>query len=347
MFRKQNKTEIATAFIFGIASGLMLLCLYAVLIFVTNSILYSTSIKEFYSIFLSSIDSGIWLIIALSCLFGFLSVVMLFLRQYKLSWQKKVFNVCLFIIIFFAILASFCYHDSVIINMLVRHDPKIFLIFSVIVVIIISAYSVFLVRTSFIYIYKTVLKSFIHDTSSFVPLFELSENDSYVNEESEKIFSEILENIIIYAYRNNLSVGVASFSIKDSAFLIETYGENLYADFEKQIALIIKSKARIGENQCLIKNGAIFSVMYANEDSAYKAFERYGKNLKNVCVSFKNKRRKKESVPVSIAMAAAGFDFSKNKPAISMETLREKIMWKVANAIKDAESSDFPVIYYE
>ena len=164
-----------------------------------------------------------------------------------------------------------------------------------------------------------------------------------IDKSEYEIFSSTIKNIIAFSQRYKHAIGIIAFKISNASSIREEYGNAAYKKLEDELIKAIKKNARIGENQCLLYEGIIYSVIFANEEEAWKATKRYFKALKNYNFEYND-----ESVDINVSMAVSGFDFSNNMSnKMSVFVVKDNMMKKIKDALNESEETGSPVIYYE
>ncbi|MBW5410165.1 hypothetical protein E6A50_07265, partial [Brachyspira hampsonii] len=198
-----------------------------------------------------------------------------------------------------------------------------------------------------IFMYKTILYNLGYSIEDNIIQDDNDENSDYevvkMDKSEYEIFSSTIKNIIAFSQRYKHAIGIIAFKISNASSIREEYGNTAYKKLEDELIKAIKKNARIGENQCMLYEGIIYSVIFANEEEAWKATKRYFKALKNY-----NFEYNEESVDINVSIAVSGFDFSHNiSNKISVFVIKDNMMKKIKDALNESEETGSPVIYYE
>ncbi len=350
-----KKDYMLIAFVLSSICGFIIFLMYYLPIFALKALFEVDNIRDFVFSMYSSIQFGLWFIVALSCLLGFFSVIMLLIRERSYNSKKKISNFILFLIISFAIWSSFFYY-GVFHDILMQDSGKILYIIFMVVNLLLPIYLIYAVKYFFFYFYRTLLDAFSLDASSFILeergfsyVDSSDDQSSYVdNEVEEKLFHSSLYTVISFANRNKNAIGLTAYKIVNKESLIKEYGLDEYIRLERYFISVIAFRSREGENAFFIKDDYIASLLFATEEGACKALESFNNLLedrifnsdvrKNVPANFSS---------VRFVMAVAGFDFSKIQTTVSINVLIDKLYQKIEEALEEAEAIGGPVIYYE
>ncbi len=357
---ENKKDRMLIAFVLSSVCGLIIFLMYYLPIFALKAVFEVQNIREFVFSMYSSIQFCIWFIIALSCLLGFFSVIMLFINDRSYKSKRKISNFLLFLIIAFALSSTFFYY-GVFHDILIQEAGTFLYVVFTIVNCLLSIYLIYALKYLFFYFYKTLLDAFSLDSRLFI--FDESdisrvasdENDNlhYVENDDddieERLFHSNLYTIISYANRNKFAIGLTAYKITNKESLIEEYGLDEYTRLERHFISILTARGREGENVFFMRHDYIASLLFATEDSACKAVESFNSLLEhNIFNSDVNKKNAPANFSnVRFVISAAGFDFSQVQATVSINILIDKLYHKIEEALEEAEALGGPVIYYE
>lgn len=332
--------NMSTAFIFGIISSMITTFLYSSVTISVYFIIISDTMKIFMYNIISILDVWIWIWLAMSILYGFTVPLCLIMNKLNKKNGQLVVNIMFFIITLFLILTAISYIPQI--QLFDRkNDIMLYILLLSLLITFITLHLSIGMKFVLFKINNFFMELLNYNKISF---FE-DENDKNIikeNEYSYELFFKTADNIIAIAQRNKLSVGIIGFRISNYLEILNQYGENVYSSIEKLVIKAIYEQARLGENQCLIQENTIYSILYANEDEAYKAAIRYSNSLKTYTFEYN-----KEVIPVSIVVAVSGIDFNSKKTTANVSLIRDKLMWSIIDAIGEAQETDNPVIYYQ
>lgn len=350
-----NKKDcMLVAFVLSSICGFMIFLLYYLPVFALKALFEVNNVRDFVFSMYASIQFGLWFVVALSCLLGFFSVIMLSISERSYQFKKKISNFILFLIISFAICSSFFYYG--VFHKILLQDGATFLyVIFMIVNLLLPIYLIYAVKYLFFYFYRTLLDAFSFDASLFIlderSFTHVDSDDSgshYHEEEEEKLFYSSLYTVISFANRNKSAIGLTAYKIINKESLIKDYGLDEYIRLERYFISTIAFRSREGENAFFVKDGYIASLLFATEEGACKAVESFNNLIedrifnsdvrKNVPANFSS---------VRFVISAAGFDFSRVPTTVSINVLIDKLYQKIEEALEEAEAIGAPVIYYE
>lgn len=335
---KQKELNLYMSFIYGFIASLMSVFLYSAVIICFYTIIVSSKIETFSIMLLAIFDIWIWFWISISILYAFAITIFFILRNSSKYVKNIITRILFFIITAIAVVITASYIPQIE-KMFYSKDFLFFIIISSIVMFLISLQISFSLENITLNIYKTILNNLGYDTAIFNEQKE--EKEEEFNSEYEMFF-KTAEDVIAFSQRHKHAIGIIGFKISNYLAIIQNYGEESYKQIEKEFINAIKNHARVGENQCLLQENTIYSLLYANEEEAWKTSRRYFKALKGR--SFEHDG---ENIEVSIAIAVSGFDFSEKKASASLQIIRDNLMWHLIDAIVESQETGNPVVYYE
>lgn len=332
--------NMSGAFIFGIFSSMITTFLYSSIIISAYFIIISDTMKIFVYNITSILDIWVWIWLATSVLYGFSIPICIIVKNINKKNTHLIINIVFFIITLFLVLTAASYLPQI--KFFDRKNDIFFYIF--ILSLLITFITIHLSLGIKFVLFN--LNNFFMEMLNYnkVSFFEYDNDKNTLKEQeySYELFFNTADNIISIAQRNKLSVGIIGFRVSNYLEILNQYGESVYNSVEKLVIKAIYEQARLGENQCLLQENTIYSILYANEEQAYKAALRYSNSLKRYTFEYG-----KELIPVSIVVAVSGIDFADKKITTNAAVIRDKLMWRIIDAIGEAQETQNPVIHYE
>ncbi len=350
---ENKKDYMLIAFVFSSICGFIIFLLYYLPVFALKAVFEVDNVRDFVFSMYASLKFCVWFVIALSCLLGFFSIVMLLVNERSYLLRRKISNLMLFLIISFALLSSFFYY-GIFHEILVADGGTFLYVIFTLVNCLLSIYLIYAVKYLFFYFYKTLLNAFSLNTSLFIleeymaPILDDEELDDVHNEAEDKLFHTSLYGLISFANRNKAAIGLTAYKILNKDNIIQEHGVDEYARLERYFISTLESRAREGEDVFFLRNDYITSMLFATEESASKAVEAFNHLLEDrIFNSDVRKGTPANFSNVRFVIAAAGFDFSRVPSTVSINILIEKLYHKIEEALEEAEAIGAPVIYYE
>ena len=341
---EDKQINLSKSYIYGFFAAMICTLIYSAIIIPIYILLISPNIQNFFVYLLYALDVWVWIWIGISILYAFIIVLMQPTKTYS-SLSKTIENLLFFIVTSLIIILSLSYVPEIQ-KLLYKKDYSFYTSILSVVLFFISIQLAYSIKKLIIFMYKTILYNLGYSIEDEILDDEEDENNYQVtkvkNSEYE-IFSNTIKNIIAFSQRYKHAIGVIAFKISNYESIIEDFGEEGYNKIQEELIKAIKKNARIGENQCLVKENIIYSMIYANEEESWKATKRYYKALKNYNFEYNG-----ESMDINISMAVSGFDFSNNKSnKMSVYVIKDNLMKKIKDALTESEETGSPVIYYE
>ena len=333
-----KKNSLSVVFIFGVLSALLVMLLYTLVPLSLYLLFLSSSPAIFLNYMISAMKVAVWIWILTSILYGFsIMIVKLFKNR------STLFRSYLMIFLFFLLTISFIgiglsYVPKIITNIASGNSLFYLAILSFSVTLITIQVSV-VIRRSIIKVYEITTKAFGYDSL----ILESKEKDCDMIDSDQEIFNGSFDNALSFSYRNKTALGIICFKISNIYQILPEYGEAAYSSLESQLVRAIKEQARGCENQCLVRDNTIFSILYADEETAYKVLRRYYKSLK--LYSFEHNG---VIIPFDLAIAASGIDFSNSNSVghDDLDILRNKITLRVLDALLESQETGNLVVSY-
>lgn len=343
---EDKQINLSKSYIYGFFAAMICTLIYSAIIIPLYILLISPNIQNFFIYLLYTLDVWVWIWIGISILYAFIIVLMQPTKSYT-SLSKSIENLLFFVVTSVILILSLSYVPEIQ-KLLYKKDYTFYSSILAIGLFFISIQLSYNIKKLMIFMYKTILYNLGYNIDDDVILDdEENNNDNYdavgINKSEYEIFSNTIKNIIAFSQRYKHAIGIIAFKISNSNSIIQEYGNTAYKKLQDELIKAIKKNARIGENQCLLYEGIIYSVIFANEEEAWKATKRYFKALKNYNFEYDN-----ETVDINVSMAVSGFDFSNNMSnKISVFVVKDSMMKKIKDALNESEETGSPVIYYE
>ncbi|MEI0605488.1 hypothetical protein R4K48_00820 [Brachyspira pulli] len=348
---EDKQINLSKSYIYGFFAAMICTLIYSAVIIPIYILLISSNPQNFFVYLLYTLDVWVWIWIGISILYAFIIVIMQPTRNYT-TLSKTIENLLFFVVTSVIIILSLSYVPEIQ-KLLYRKDYNTF--YSTILAVglfLISIQLSYNVKKLTIFMYKTILFNLGYNVEAEVideydDNEEANKTDDYevirIDKSEYEIFSSTIKNIIAFSQRYKHAIGIIAFKISNKESIINEYGNNAYKKLQEELIKAIKKNARIGENQCLLYENIIYSVIFTNEEEAWKATKRYFKALKNYNFEYNN-----ESVDINVSMAISGFDFSNNRSnKMSVFAVKDSMMRKIKDALVESEETGSPVIYYE
>lgn len=330
----RGKMRAATAFFVGFLTGFLTLFFLFFCLNLTYELLHYQSLPSLWKNIEANVDRYILLIIAYSFAFSVVSVFSLKGVLKEKDAREPILHAVVFFLITYSLMLLWFFFR---LNARIPLDglPRIFVtgalfaLFALFSIAIIPS-----VRKVFFILYAVFLKVLmIEEPHDFLPESEKTHIESGVPE--YEIFLRELESNISINRRYKRTIGILGFKITNQLDLMRAYSDKGYDYLEKQVITLIKSNARVGEDQCLVQKGAIFSLIFANEEEAFGAIQRYANLLHEHRFCYRE-----QEIAINIVMGVAGFDFSKRAYQESVTELRDAFMWKIFDVLSAAEDEE-------
>lgn len=334
---KQKELNLYRSFIYGFLSSMIVTFIYSAVIISLYILLMSMTPKMFMLKMISILDIWVWIWISISILYAFSVTISHIIRNKSKSFQNKISKILFFIITAVVVTITISYIPQVQ-KIFISGDFLFYIIIFSSIILLICIQVSFNIEKLIFFIYKMLLFNLGYDMSVFMDKKE--EKEIFTSE--YEMFFKTAENVIAFSQREKHSIGIIGFKIANYLDIIQNYGEEAYNNIEEQVINTIKNHARVGENQCLLQENTIYSLLYADEEEAWKTARRYYKALKGNNFEYGG-----ENIEVNIAVAVSGFDFSENKSSVSLSGIRDNLMWKISDAISESQETGNPVVYYE
>ncbi|WP_258222295.1 hypothetical protein [Brachyspira hampsonii] len=317
--------------------------IYSAVIIPIYILLISPNIQNFFVYLLYTLDVWVWIWIGISILYAFIIVLMQPTKSYT-GISKTIENLLFFVVTSVILILSISYVPEIQ-KLLYKRDYTFYSSILAIGLFFISIQLSYNLKKLIIFMYKTILYNLGYSIED--DIIQDDENSDYevvkMDKSEYEIFSSTIKNIIAFSQRYKHAIGIIAFKISNESYIREEYGNTAYKKLEDELIKAIKKNARIGENQCMLYEGIIYSVIFANEEEAWKATKRYFKALKNYNFEYND-----ESVDINVSIAVSGFDFSHNMSnKISVFVIKDNMMKKIKDALNESEETGSPVIYYE
>lgn len=344
---EDKQINLSKSYIYGFFAAMISTLIYSAVIIPIYILLISSNQQNFMVYLLYAIDVWVWIWIGISILYAFIIVLMQPTKAYS-SLSKSIENLLFFIVTSLIIILSLSYVPEIQ-KLLYKKDYTFYSSILAVGLFFISIQLAYSIKKLIIFMYKTILynlgysiKDEILDSDN-----EEENEDNYdvikIKNSEYEIFSNTIKNVIAFSQRYKHAVGIIAFEISNYKSIIEEYDNDGYNKIKDELIKAIKKNARIGENQCLVHENVIYSIIYANEEESWKATKRYYKALKNYNFEYNG-----ESVDINISMAVSGFDFSHNMSnKMSVFVVKDNMMKKIKDALNESEETGSPVIYYE
>ena len=341
-----KQINLSKSYIYGFFAAMISTLIYSAIIIPFYILLISPNQQNFMVYLLYALDIWVWIWIGISILYAFIIVLMQPTKSYS-SISKTIENLLFFIVTSLIIILSLSYVPEIQ-KLLYKKDYTFYTAILSVALFFISIQLAYSIKKLIVFMYKTILYNLgyaIDEEEIYSNNDDDDENEYSYNTKNiqQEIFSNTIKNIIAFSQRYKHAVGVIAFSISNYKSIIEDFGEDGYNKIQDDLIKTIKKNARIGENQCLLNENIIYSIIYANEEESWKATKRYFKALKNHNFEYNG-----ESVDINISMAVSGFDFSNNKAnKMSVFVIKDNLMRRIKDALNESQETGSPVIYYE
>ena len=342
---EDKQINLSKSYIYGFFAAMICTLIYSAIIIPIYILLISPNIQNFFVYLLYALDVWVWIWIGISILYAFIIVLMQPTKSYT-GFSKTMENLLFFIVTSVILILSLSYVPEIQ-KLLYKKDYTFYSSILAIGLFFISIQISYNVKKLMIFMYKTILYNLGYSVEDDTILDDEEYNSDNqivkVDKSEYEIFSNTIKNIIAFSQRYKHAVGIIAFGISHNESIIEDFGVDGYNKIKDELIKAIKKNARIGENQCLVKENIIYSMIYANEEESWKATKRYYKALKNYNFEYNG-----ESMDINISMAVSGFDFSNNKSnKMSVYVIKDNLMKKIKDALTESEETGSPVIYYE
>lgn len=345
---EDKQINLSKSYIYGFFAAMICTLIYSAVIIPLYILLISPNIQNFFVYLLYALDVWVWIWIGISILYAFIIVLMQPTKNYT-SFSKTMENLLFFVVTSIILILSLSYVPEIQ-KLLYKREYTFYSSILAVGLFFISIQLSYSLKKLMIFMYKTILfnlgYSIGDDTVSDDNYYEDENNESDVvriNKSEYEIFSSTIKNIIAFSQRYKHAIGIIAFKISNSNSIKEEYGNAAYRKLEDDLIKAIKKNARIGENQCMLYEDIIYSVIFANEEESWKATKRYFKVLKNYNFEYND-----ETVDINVSMAVSGFDFSNNMSnKMSVFAVKDSMMRKIKDALNESEETGSPVIYYE
>lgn len=332
-----KKNSLFMVFIFGVLSALLVILLYT-LVPVSLYLLFQSSSLEIFLLYLvSAIRVAVWIWITISILYAFSIMIVKALKNSSILFRSYLISFLFFVLTISFIAIGLSYVPKIITKASSSNSLFYLAILSFSVTLITIQVSV-TIRRSIIKVYELMTTAFGYDSTIF------NEEKNYDDiDTDQEIFNGSFDNALSFSYRNKTALGVICFKISNIYQILPEYGEAAYSSLESQLVRAIKEQARGCENQCLIRDNTILSIIYADEEMAYKALRRYYKSLKLYSFEYDG-----VVIPFDLAIAASGVDFSNSNLVghDDLDILRSKIVLRALDALLESEETGNFVVSY-
>ena len=345
---EDKQINLSKSYIYGFIAAMICTLVYSAVIIPIYILLISSNPQNFFVYLLYALDVWVWIWIGISILYAFIIVIMQPTKNYT-GFSKTVENLLFFIVTSVIIILSLSYVPEIQ-KLLYKKDYTFYSTILAVGLFFISIQLSYNIKKLTIFLYKTILFNLGYSIED--EIIDDEENSEYTENNNEvtricnseyEIFSNTIKNIIAFSQRYKHAIGIIAFKISNSDYIIEEYGNSAYRKIQDELIKVIKKNARIGENQCLLYENIIYSIIFANEEESWKATKRYFKALKNYNFEYNN-----ESIDINVSMAVSGFDFSVNRTTkMSVFVIKDSMMRKIKDALNESEETGSPVIYYE
>ena len=341
---EDKQINLSKSYIYGFFAAMICTLIYSAVIIPIYILLISPNTQNFFVYLLYALDVWVWIWIGISILYAFIIVLMQPTKSYT-GVSRTIENLLFFIVTSIILILSLSYVPEIQ-KLLYKRDYTFYSSILAIGLFFISIQLSYNLKKLMIFMYKTILYNLGYNIGDNVAE-EDDENNEYevvrINKSEYEIFSNTIKNIIAFSQRYKHAIGIIAFKISNASTIKEEYGNTAYKKLEDELIKAIKKNARIGENQCLLYENIIYSIIFANEEEAWKATKRYFKALKNY-----NFEYNEEPVDINVSMAVSGFDFSHNMSnKMSVFVVKDNMMKKIKDALNESEETGSPVIYYE
>ena len=345
---EDKQINLSKSYIYGFFAAMICTLIYSAVIIPIYILIISPNTQNFFVYLLYALDVWVWIWIGISILYAFIIVLMQPTKSYT-GVSRTIENLLFFVVTSVILILSLSYVPEVQ-KLLYKRDYTFYSSILAIGLFFISIQLSYNLKKLMIFMYKTILYNLgynIGDDTVEEDNENYYENNEYevvrIDKSEYEIFSSTIKNIIAFSQRYKHAIGIIAFKISNANSIREEYGNAAYKKLEDELIKAIKKNARIGENQCLLYEGIIYSVIFANEEEAWKATKRYFKALKNYNFEYND-----ESVDINVSMAVSGFDFSHNMSnKMSVFVVKDNMMKKIKDALNESEETGSPVIYYE
>ncbi|MDO6993567.1 hypothetical protein Q5M87_06035 [Brachyspira innocens] len=344
---EDKQINLSKSYIYGFFAAMICTLIYSAVIIPIYILLISSNPQNFFVYLLYALDVWVWIWIGISILYAFIIVMMQPTKKYT-SLSKTIENLLFFIVTSVILILSLSYVPEIQ-KLLYKKDYTFYSTILAVGLFFISIQLSYCIKKFIIFMYKTILYNLGYTIEDEIIDDDEDEykTENYevikINKSEYEIFSSTIKNIIAFSQRYKHAIGIIAFKISNSNSIIDEYGNSAYRKLQDELIKAIKKNARIGENQCLLYDNIIYSVIFANEDEAWKATKRYFKALKNYNFEYNG-----ESVDINVSMAVSGFDFSSNRSnKMSVYVVKDSMMRKIKDALNESEETGSPVIYYE
>jgi hypothetical protein len=196
------------------------------------------------------------------------------------------------------------------------------------------------VRRIFFTVYAFIIGLFMVENRDVY----LADTDAQPGEELpdyERFLLE-LDKTIAVNRRYRRAFGILGIRISNRLALMERFSADGYDLIEKQLIALVRRHARLGENQCLVQKGGIFSIVYANADGAYGALGRFEKLIKAHRFAYR-----RLAADVTLSYGVAGIDFGSAVHNESTADIRDRLMLRIIDVLSDAEQKQSFSVAYE
>ncbi|OEJ13741.1 hypothetical protein BFL38_03065 [Brachyspira hampsonii] len=342
---EDKQINLSKSYIYGFFAAMICTLIYSAVIIPIYILLISPNTQNFFVYLLYTLDVWVWIWIGISILYAFIIVLMQPTKSYT-GISKTIENLLFFAVTSIILILSISYVPEIQ-KLLYKRDYTFYSSILAIGLFFISIQLSYNLKKLIIFMYKTILYNLGYSIEDNIIQDDNDENSDYevvkMDKSEYEIFSNTIKNIIAFSQRYKHAIGIIAFKISNENSIREEYGNNAYKKLEDELIKAIKKNARIGENQCMLYEGVIYSVIFANEEEAWKATKRYFKALKNYNFEYND-----ESVDINVSIAVSGFDFSHNMSnKISVFVIKDNMMKKIKDALNESEETGSPVIYYE
>lgn len=322
--------NIAVAVVVGFFAGFVMVAgVYFLAVTMANIIVFS-EITEFGASLLHAFDNEVLFLVGFSVAFV---IITLFSLRSVVSGRKRFMRISR-VVLFFVITAAAIFYWILKIPIRLGSFPgnSARVIISIAFVILGALVFFSFVRHAFYTVYYVLLRLFmVNQIGEYIPPGEGGMHQERIPE--YQIFIREFESNISINKRYGRPFALLGFRMNNQLDLIKRYSSKGYDHIEHEVITYIRRHSRLGENQCLVQKGAIFSLLFADEEGAQGAARRYSELLDNARFTYR-----KEEVPVDISIGVSGIDFSKYEHKESPEEIRDAMLLSILDVLTVAAS---------